>query len=257
MTSSDQKSVKSLRLIQVTTKEQRPIFTSIVKSYHSYVPQPIAVGRQINYLVEWENQIIGCVGLAQAPNFPSTAIMNYFKLPHSNAYKVKWLELLPQIGNNWRFTLKPEAPENSASRILSVLVKIGPKDWKAKYGVDLKWIMTFVDETHKNITGTIYKAAGWKMIGQSAGVIMEKRGYSQFKNIKSSLGSKKTIYMWTSIVGAEKSSEKDSPQAVVVQSSTPSDQGGDGVRSDPTAPLTKRYHLEKKNGKMVIVWEKV
>lgn len=254
--------IKSLRLVRVTEDTQRALFTSIVKNYHSYVPQSVTVGRQINYLVELDGKTIGCIGMAQAPNFPSRTMLHYFRLRNmGNAYKPKWLELLPHIGNNWRFTLTPEAPKNAASRILSVFTVIGAKDWKERYGDELKWVVTYLGPGK---TGAAYKACGWKYIGHSAGVLMEKRGYSQFKNIKATVdpNARKAILLkavkpeyelFESVYSGESGKPTQrvtgppeegtsaltvDPQAVVEQSSSAPVQGVDGVHNDPTAPLT-------------------
>lgn len=57
--------------------------------------------------------------------------------------------------------------QNLGSRILSQATKIVPIDWQRRYGYKPKFFETFVEVDR--FSGTVYKAANWKFLGQTAG----------------------------------------------------------------------------------------
>jgi len=70
------------------------------------------------------------------------------------------------IANNWRFCLIENPPKNLGSKVLSLLCKVAPKEWKRKYGDELVLLETLVEPPHD---GTVYRAAGWKLVGYTKG----------------------------------------------------------------------------------------
>lgn len=177
-------------------KQIRETYYSIVEQYHSYVAQRRHVGRHIGWLIYYKGELIGCIGIG-----------SYF-LPEPKALKdfIGWDEKnhhnfncnFNKVANNWRFTLMPNAPHNIASRCLSILAKLAPREWKRKYGDELILLVSLVGAGHK---GICYKAAGWELIGRTAGS-RRNGGYTVKKSWRK-LGFKKG-----GISGRYKSDEK-------------------------------------------------
>lgn len=75
---------------------------------------------------------------------------------------------LSEVANNTRFLILPwvRAP-HLASHLLSTVLKRISADWQRKYGHPLHLIETFVERDR--FRGTCYRAANWKLVGQTTG----------------------------------------------------------------------------------------
>lgn len=186
-----------IKLVLVNTKELRKKYYGLVAEHHSYVTAIRHVGRHIGWLIYNDGKLIGCIGLG-----------SYF-LPEPKALKdfIGWEkksfnENFNKVANNWRFTLTNEAPKNAASKILAIVAKIAPKEWSKKYGNSLVLMVSLVGN-HKE--GTCFKAAGWKMIGMTAGSTAhgsisvkkswKKKGFEYGGSYKRSKKERKLIFV--------------------------------------------------------------
>ncbi|CAB4149588.1 hypothetical protein UFOVP557_10 [uncultured Caudovirales phage] len=80
-----------------------------------------------------------------------------------------------------RFAIAPDAPKNTGSRMLSVMRSI----IKSRMP-DVSWFVSYQDtEVH---AGTIYKASGWKLIGESLGVSWSNK--NRVRNKEQSMATK-------------------------------------------------------------------
>jgi hypothetical protein len=80
-----------------------------------------------------------------------------------------------------RFAIAPDAPKNTGSRMLSVMRSI----IKSRM-LDVSWFVSYQDtEVH---AGTIYKASGWKLIGESVGVSWSNK--NRVRNKEQSMATK-------------------------------------------------------------------
>jgi len=80
-----------------------------------------------------------------------------------------------------RFAIAPNAPKNTGSRMLSVM-KLVIKNQIP----DVSWFVSYQDtEVH---TGTIYKASGWTLVGEAAGVSWSNK--SRVRNKEQSMATK-------------------------------------------------------------------
>ena len=80
-----------------------------------------------------------------------------------------------------RFAIAPTAPKNTGSRMLSVMKLLIHRAMP-----DVSWFVSYQDtEVH---TGTIYKAAGWDLIGESAGVSWSNK--TRIRNKEQSMATK-------------------------------------------------------------------
>lgn len=75
---------------------------------------------------------------------------------------------LSAVANNTRFLILPwvKVP-HLASHLLGTIVKRISSDWQYKYGHPLHLIETFVE--HDRFRGTCYRAANWRLVGQTTG----------------------------------------------------------------------------------------
>lgn len=133
----------------------------IVREHHSYVPTFRSVGRRIDWLVEYENEIVGMIGLGSSTYPPPKDLLRYLNM-NKNEYK----KVFNNIANNWRFCLKKKIP-NLGTMVLRELRNIAGAEWKKKYNNDLQYIITFVGGGN---SGAVYKADNWEEIGMTAGL---------------------------------------------------------------------------------------
>ena len=75
---------------------------------------------------------------------------------------------LPLIVNNARFLILPwvRSP-NLASKLLAMAARRVPLDWQQRYGYRPVLLESFVET--ERFTGTCYKAANWRYLGQTKG----------------------------------------------------------------------------------------
>jgi len=100
-----------------------------------------------------------------------------------------------EIVDNSRFLLRKEwdmfeenfCIYNLGSRVLSIGVKNIRKDWFAELGIKPKLLITYIDQ-ERGLLGTVYKAANWIEINNSAG-----KNYSKSKKKDYKPSPKKTF----------------------------------------------------------------
>lgn len=75
---------------------------------------------------------------------------------------------LPRVVANSRFLLLPEVVvPNLGSHVLGLAARRLPADWAMRYGLEPWLLETFVDEAR--FAGTVYRAANWQRLGETAG----------------------------------------------------------------------------------------
>jgi hypothetical protein len=160
--------VLELRLVK--TSSQKELTNQIIKNNHSYVPTTKSVGRRIDYLIydvrdievfPPDEECIGMIGVGSSTYPPCKDILARLSIS-----KKDYKDIFNNFANNWRFCLVKKIP-NVASQIISRLCKVAKKDWKEKYGDDLKYMITYVGGKNE---GTSYKAAGWEFVGYTSGL---------------------------------------------------------------------------------------
>jgi hypothetical protein len=150
-----------LTLQCVKTSEEKNQVKSIIVNHHSYVPRASSVGRRIDWLIHYENRIVGMIGIGSSVYPPPKDILRYLNLT-KNEYR----ESFNSIANNWRFCMTERIP-NLGTQILKQLRKEAPIAWKNKYNNDLTHIITFVGGGRD---GAVYKADNWRQIGETSGL---------------------------------------------------------------------------------------
>lgn len=158
-----------IELVQVTTQEQKELVKNIIVNNHSYVPTNSSVGRRIDWLIYYQDDLlpecIGMIGIGSSVYPPPKDILR-----HLNVSKQGYKEIFNTVANNWRFCFA-KSIKNAGTQVLKQLRNKAPSAWKQKYGDDLKHIITFVG-AGKN--GAVYLADNWKKIGETAGLPQHK-----------------------------------------------------------------------------------
>jgi hypothetical protein len=85
---------------------------------------------------------------------------------------------LSRIANNTRFLILPWVRvAGLASHVLGLVSRRIEADWQEKYGHGLDWLETFVELGR--FTGTCYRAANWRAVGQTQGRGRQDRRHEQ------------------------------------------------------------------------------
>jgi len=164
---------EKMNLILVTTSEQKNQVKSIITNHHSYVPTTSSVGRRIDWLVDYDNSIVGMIGIGSSVYPPPKDILRYLNLS-----KDQYRTVFNSIANNWRFCMSERIP-NLGTRILKELRKHAPIEWEKKYNNKLTHILTFVGGGHN---GAVYLADNWSLIGTTAGLPPHKSSSMKWHN---------------------------------------------------------------------------
>jgi hypothetical protein len=157
--------IRMIELIQVTSKEQKEQVKWIIENHHSYVPTNSSVGRRIDWLIYYHQELVGMIGLGSSVYPPPKDILR-----HLNLTKDEYKGIFNTIANNWRFCMTTSI-KNAGSQILKQLRQKAPMAWKNKYNNDLTHIITFVGA---NKNGAVYLADNWIRIGETSGLPAHK-----------------------------------------------------------------------------------
>ena len=151
-----------------------------VKWYIEHYPKSKGiVGRQLNYLIYYNSEPIGIIGIASPPlNYK--LFKEYFNTDNSKLY----------VNNNvFRIVNKPN-DKNIGTKILKQLRNKIVVDYYKKYKDKLIGIITFVEPPR---TGAIYKADNWDYLGMTKGIEVRRRGKNWY-NKEFKQGTKKLIF---------------------------------------------------------------
>jgi len=152
--------IENIYLKKVKTDLDRKTFCRIVPMFHSYKQTTNFVGRQINWLIMCNTSCIGVIGLGSSVMAmkPRDKFIGWDKDTRLNN--------LTKTANNWRFTVLPNAPKNTGSKSLSLLLKLCKKEWMKKFGDKLVLLETLVEPPRN---GGVYLANGWVNVGHTKG----------------------------------------------------------------------------------------
>jgi hypothetical protein len=151
--------------------EEARSFRCLVSRYH-YLGLRNTPGANIKYLVySRQGRALGCFLFASAA----------WKCAARDGF-IGWdapsrERNLSLVANNTRFLILPwvEVP-HLASHALSLASRRLSADWEAKYASPIVLLETFVDR--ERFRGTCYKAANWRLVGQTQGRTRADRHHS-------------------------------------------------------------------------------
>ena len=132
-------------------------------STHHYLGFQRTVGENLKYVVrDHHGRYLACLlfGAAAWKTKPRDQFIGWTDIVRTRS--LSWL------ANNTRFLILPwvKVP-HLASHLLAIILKRISSDWQNKYGHPLHLIETFVERDR--FRGTCYKAANWKLVGQTKG----------------------------------------------------------------------------------------
>ena len=130
---------------------------------HHYLGFQRTVGENLKYVVkDRHGRHIACLlfGAAAWKTKPRDQFIGW-----SDTIRTRRLS---SVANNTRFLILPwvRVP-HLASHLLGTILKRISADWQHKYGHPLQLIETFVERDR--FRGTCYRAANWKLVGQTTG----------------------------------------------------------------------------------------
>ncbi len=151
----------TLKLDLVLSKADSLLWNAYIERHH-YLGHQLMPGAQLRYFVRAAGHIVAALGFG------------------ASAWKVKprdqaigWTtdqrqRNLHLVVNNARFLILPWIRcKNLASRILALVSRRLPTDWQARYAYRPVLLETFVEKPR--FTGTCYKAANWRHLGDTQG----------------------------------------------------------------------------------------
>jgi len=147
--------------LQMVTKTTSALWNEYIERYHYLGHSPLP-GAQLRYFITTGDQIIALTGFGAAAW--QTAPRDQF-IGWNHDQRKKNLHL---IVNNARFLILPWIQsKNLASKILSLTARILPNDWEKRYNIRPVFMESFVQKNR--FAGTCYKAANWKLAGETKG----------------------------------------------------------------------------------------
>ena len=171
------------------TKTSNPLYIEFRKKH--YIPNRGVVGQQLQYLIFYDEKVVGVIGGASAV-FKTQKRDQYLGLSEDRDPKTRQLN---SIINNNIFKLDYSAP-NLATIVLKKWRKQIAKDWETLYGVEVAAFETFVVEERlwngKTRNGACYRADNWSLVGITTGYgLTNTRGRKHNNKL---LRSQKLIY---------------------------------------------------------------
>lgn len=161
---------------RTSTGYENDLWDHLVKTYH-YLSYKGHIGRFLKYIASIDSVPVACLGWMGAA-LKVKSRDEYFGINENNRYS-----LIKYIANNFRFVILPWVKiKYLASHVLSKNIKQVKSDWKELYNIRLNLLETFIEK--KRFSGTCYKAANWKRIGETSGYAKTKRSYKKHSLIK-------------------------------------------------------------------------
>jgi SRSO17 transposase len=153
-----------------------PVWDYYVKQFH-YLGYQKLLGRRLKYLALIQDHPVAALSWSA----PALKIGDRDRfIGWSEDQRMTYLD---RIANNSRFLILPWVNvRNLASHVLSLNIKRLGKDWEQQFNKRLWLLETFVDPSR--FKGTSYKAANWKLIGQTNGFGKQGRKYVHHGAIK-------------------------------------------------------------------------
>jgi hypothetical protein len=163
-----------IRPVRRTADE--PLFNGLMEQYH-YLGYEQPVGEQLKYLVWAQQRPVACLAWSSSPRH----------LGARDRY-IGWSVAarkrnLPLIAYNSRFLILPWVQvAHLASHILGRMAARISADWEARYAHPIYLLETFVDP--ERFRGTCYRAANWRVLGETTGRGKDDLTHQRNRSIK-------------------------------------------------------------------------
>ena len=169
-----------LEVRQVRRTPEEALFNSLLQQHH-YLGYSQPVGEHLKYLVFAAGRPIACVAWSSAPRHLG-----------SRDRFIGWgaqarLVNIRLLAYNTRFLILPWVRvAHLASHILGRMARMLSADWQRLYAHPIYFVETFIDP--QRFAGTCYRAANWKVMGQTTGRGKDDRAHKANRSIKQVLG---------------------------------------------------------------------
>lgn len=156
---------KKGRLVLELTKRTHPELLTRMGVHYSH-PKGF-VGRSLCYAIFWDREYLGHIVGGSATRH----------LPGRNEFLSISINELNRVINNIFYNISPPETGYPCRNFTSFVVKRWQKqverDWVLKYGDEVVGFETLVEKPRK---GTLYKRAGWKVVGETKGYTCKRVG---------------------------------------------------------------------------------
>jgi hypothetical protein len=159
---ADERAVLAQLEVRLICPEEQPRWEQTVTAHH-YLKNATLVGEHLRYVATFQGQWLACLGWS--------APARYLK-PRDQW--IGWAQDQLQrrrhlLANHARYCILADRHQlpNLASRALALCCQRLSADWLARWGHPIVAVESFVDA--QLFRGTAYKAAGWTMLGPTAG----------------------------------------------------------------------------------------
>jgi len=169
-----------LEVRQVRRTPEEALFNSLLAQHH-YLGYAQPVGEHLKYLVYAQGRPVACVAWSSAPRHLGSR--DRF-IGWDKQARLKNIRLLAY---NTRFLVLPwvRVP-HLASHILGRMARMLSVDWQRIYAHPIYFVETFIDP--QRFRGTCYRAANWKVLGQTTGRGKDDQAHKANRSIKEVLG---------------------------------------------------------------------
>jgi hypothetical protein len=169
-----------LEVRQVRRTPEEALFNSLLQQHH-YLGYSQPVGEHLKYLVFAQGRPIACMAWSSAPRHLGSRDRY---IGWSAQARLKNIRLLSY---NTRFLILPWVRvAHLASHILGRMARVLSADWQRLYAHPIYFVETFIDP--QRFAGTCYRAANWKVMGQTTGRGKDDRAHKANRSIKEVLG---------------------------------------------------------------------
>ena len=170
----------ALEVRQVRRTPEEALFNSLLQQYH-YLGYTQPVGEHLKFLVCAQGRPVACLAWSSAPRHLG-----------SRDRFIGWgqqarLANIRLLAYNTRFLILPwvRVP-HLASNILGRMTRTLSAEWQRVYAHPLYFVETFIDP--QRFRGTCYRAANWKVLGQTTGRGKDDQAHKANRSIKEVLG---------------------------------------------------------------------
>jgi hypothetical protein len=169
-----------IEIRQVRRTPDEAAFNALMQQHH-YLGYTQPVGEQLKYMVFAQGRPIACMAWSSAPRHLG-----------SRDRFIGWsaqarLANIRLLAYNTRFLILPWVTvPHLASHLLGRVVRRLSADWQAVYAHPIYFVETFIDP--QRFAGTCYRAANWKVLGQTTGRGKDAPTRAVNRSIKQVLG---------------------------------------------------------------------
>jgi len=168
-----------LEVRPVKGKGENDYWDSLIEAHH-YLGYRSVVGEKLKYFATLGGEVAACVGWGSAA-FKCAARDDF--IGWTTGQRKTHLCL---VANNVRFLIPPWVRiEHLASKLLAANLRRLSADWREVYGHPIVLAETFVDLCR--FRGTCYRAANWRLLGETVGLSKRGNRYRRHGNSKAVL----------------------------------------------------------------------